>query len=428
MPKNEHRPGYKKAKVGWIPDEWKEVALEDIAQIERGKFSARPRNDPKYYGGPYPFLQTGDVSTSDGIVYSYSQTLNASGLAVSKLFPSGTLLVTIAANIGDVAEVPFDFACPDSLVAVQANENIHRFWLKCFLKAKKKYFVSKATQNAQANINLQTIRPTLVQLPPLLEQEAIAAVLVCWDKAIRHLEVKIGKRRLVKQGLMQKLLSGRIRLPGFSKPWMNTRLEGLGVFSKGAGISKEELSTKGAPCIRYGEIYTVHNFVLKEFHSFVNPALAAISVKITANDLLFAGSGETAEEIGKSVAYMGDVEAYAGGDIILLSVNPVKGRADYLSYYLNTIGRRELNKLGQGQSVVHIYPKNLSKVNLALPPLEEQQAIAKVLATADSEIDTLERKLALFKDQKKFLLNNLVAGTIRLPQFCNHGKHRKARK
>lgn len=117
MHKNENRTGYKKTKLGWIPEEWQTVCLEDIASVERGKFSARPRNDPRYYGGKYPFLQTGDVASASGVIYTYSQTLNEDGLNVSRLFPRETLLITIAANIGDVAEVGMDFACPDSLVA-----------------------------------------------------------------------------------------------------------------------------------------------------------------------------------------------------------------------------------------------------------------------------------------------------------------------
>lgn len=167
---------------------WPVVKLEDIASVERGKFSARPRNDPRYYGGNIPFLQTGDVATATGVISSYSQTLNEAGLGVSRLFPAGTLLITIAANIGDIAEVGFDFACPDSLVAVQPKPDTDKDWLKYFLQTKKSYFEGQATQNAQANINLQTIRPLKLPHPPLAEQQAIAEVLSVWDRAIEKTE------------------------------------------------------------------------------------------------------------------------------------------------------------------------------------------------------------------------------------------------
>ena len=117
--------------------------------------------------------------------------MNEDGLRVSKLFPLGTLLITIAANIGDVAEVGFDFACPDSLVAIQAKDYICKKWLKYFLQTKKPFFESRATQNAQANINLQTIRPLRILLPPLPEQKAIADLLSTWDEAIEKTQALI---------------------------------------------------------------------------------------------------------------------------------------------------------------------------------------------------------------------------------------------
>jgi type I restriction enzyme S subunit len=87
----ELKPGYKQTEVGMIPEEWEVKAFESVAHIERGKFTARPRNDPKYYGGDIPFIQTGDVTNSSGEITTFSQTLNQAGLKVSKLFPRGTL-------------------------------------------------------------------------------------------------------------------------------------------------------------------------------------------------------------------------------------------------------------------------------------------------------------------------------------------------
>ena len=182
-------------------------ALEDIASVERGRFSARPRNDPKYYGGNYPFIQTGDVAQADGMITRYTQTLNEKGLRVSKLFPKGSLVISIAANIGDVAEVDFDFACPDSLVVVRPVPGINKDWLKYALQSKKKYFESCATQNAQANINLQVIKPLKLTVPEPDEQKAIADLLSTWDEAIEKTEqlIQAKERRfqyLVRTGLV----------------------------------------------------------------------------------------------------------------------------------------------------------------------------------------------------------------------------------
>jgi type I restriction enzyme S subunit len=194
------------------PRGWQHTRLDSIASVERGRFSARPRNDTKYYGGDIPFLQTGDVSKSSGKITTFAQTLNELGLQVSKLFPRGTLLITIAANIGDVAEAEFDFACPDSLVAVRPNIGIDKDWLKYFLQGKKRHFESLATQNAQANINLQLIKPMEIELPPADEQRRIAAVLSTWDAAVAGMERIIEAKEKRKRALVQLLLFGKTRL------------------------------------------------------------------------------------------------------------------------------------------------------------------------------------------------------------------------
>ena len=94
-------PQYKKSD-GDLPRSWHVKKLCEIAKVERGKFTPRPRNNPIYYGGKYPFVQTGDVKSSGGLITNHSQTLNDKGLAVSKIFPKGSILITIAANIGEV--------------------------------------------------------------------------------------------------------------------------------------------------------------------------------------------------------------------------------------------------------------------------------------------------------------------------------------
>ena len=117
--------------------------------------------------------------------------------------------------------------------------------------------------------------------------------------------------------------------------WEILPLSSLGSFSKGKGILKEQVIESGLPCIRYGEIYTTHNFILKKFKSFISEEVAAESKEIKNGDILFAGSGETLEEIGKAVAYVGNEKAYAGGDVIILSTNG-NVNAECLSYILET--------------------------------------------------------------------------------------------
>jgi len=199
--------------------------------------------------------------------------------------------------------------------------------------------------------------------------------------------------------------------------WEVISLGELGTFAKGKGILKEQVISVGLPCIRYGEIYTTYNFIIKDFKSFIDEDVAKESKEIKSGDILFAGSGETAEEIGKSVAYIGNEKAYAGGDVIILSTKK-EVNVECLSYALETdIAKKQKRVLGQGNSVVHIYPSDLVNIRLLLPPLPEQKAIAQILGLMDSAINTNNRLITKKELQKNWLMQKLLTGKKRLNKF-----------
>ncbi|MXX16840.1 MAG: restriction endonuclease subunit S, partial [Gammaproteobacteria bacterium] len=140
-------------------------------------FTHRPRNDPKLYGGPYPFIQTGDVARVEKMITEYTQTLNQHGLKVSKLFPSGTLVMTIAANIGDVALLDFEACFPDSIVGFFPQENVNRDYLYRVFQAKRSEFIREAPVNTQGNLNVDRIGSRAIPVPPLHDQIAITSYL-----------------------------------------------------------------------------------------------------------------------------------------------------------------------------------------------------------------------------------------------------------
>lgn len=197
---------FKETKLGMIPKEWEIKQFQEVADISRGKFSHRPRNDKKFYGGVYPFIQTGNVVNCNGRVKKYSQTLNEKGLSVSRIFKKGTIVLTIAANIGDTGILEFDSCFPDSLVGINAKEGMSNIFLEFYLRTRKKYFNSIATQSAQKNINLEKLNPALIIKPPLKEQEKLADILLKIDKKIEICKKNKSKLKLLKKGLMQDLL------------------------------------------------------------------------------------------------------------------------------------------------------------------------------------------------------------------------------
>ena len=233
------------------------------------------------------------------------------------------------------------------------------------------------------------------------------------DALIAAQDKLITKKRAIKTAAMQQLLTGKQRLPGFSGEWEVKRLGDIGLFSKGHGIKKDEVLMQGIPCVRYGEIYTRHNDYVREFFSFVSREVASLALRLREGDLLFAGSGETAEEIGKCVAFLGKVEAYAGGDIVALS--PSRQNSMYLGYLMNHSSIvNQKARMGQGDAVVHISATNLAKVEFRLPSLEEQTAIATILSDMDADIAALEARRAKTQAIKQGMMQELLTGRTRL--------------
>ena len=179
-------PAYKPSGVEWlrdVPAHWNVRRLKQAARVLRGKFTHRPRNDPSLYDGPYPFIQTGEVARAGGVITSYRQTLNERGLAVSRMFPAGTLVMAIAANIGDVAVLDFEACFPDSIVGFVPRNGVERDFLYYVLRAMKPELLREAPVNTQGNLNVERIDPKKIAIAPIHEQQLIA----------QQIEVRMGK-------------------------------------------------------------------------------------------------------------------------------------------------------------------------------------------------------------------------------------------
>jgi len=260
-----------------------------------------------------------------------------------------------------------------------------------------------------------------VTVPPKPEQQRIGRVLATTDRAIATMEKLIAAKRTLKKGLAQQLLTGQRRLPGFNKPWRTRRIDTISRISKGAGVTKEDIQPQGLPAVRYGELYTTYDVQITEVRSFVSSEAAQAAKPIRRGDLLLAGSGEDRIEIGKAAAYMGDGIAYAGGDVIIVS--PTDANSVFLAYLLDgDHARREFYRRAQGESIVHIYMRDVGCLELRLPPREEQDRIAAVLGAADREIVLLEKKLAALRELKKGLMQKLLSGPVKVGTKVPYGQ------
>ncbi|GBR46749.1 restriction endonuclease subunit S [Acetobacter pomorum] len=385
-----------------LPEGWDLCRLEDLATVERGKFSARPRNDPKFFGGNIPFVQTGDVTNASIYVKNYSQTLNKEGLSVSRIFPKGTILMTIAANIGDTAIASFDLACPDSLVGIIAKKNkADTYWLRIFLGAQKTTLENYAPQNAQKNINLQTLKPLEILTPPLPEQKKIAAILSTWDRAIEGTEKLLANSQQQKKALMQQLLTGKKRLPGFTGEWKQHRLSDCCHIVMGSSPKSEFYNEtgKGLPLLQ-------GNADIKNRFSYPRIFTSEITKECNVGDILLS--------VRAPVGTVSIAVHHACIGRGISSIRVKKGNSQEFAYqYFLSIEDR-WDRLAQGSTFEAVNGDDIKKLTIQLPSLPEQKAIAAVLSTTDEEIAAIESDLSRLRQEKKALMQQLLTGKRRV--------------
>jgi type I restriction enzyme S subunit len=276
-------------------------------------------------------------------------------------------------------------------------------------------FVRLANGATRFGLGIDSLNNALLPLPPLAEQRKIAEILRTWDEAIETAEAELKAKQERKRGLMQKLLNPSAEGAGalMMKGPQTVLLSKLGILKKGGAILREKLRPEGAAVILYGDIYTKYSEIVTRLVSRVDPSAVVDGVRINDGDIVFAGSGETAEEIGKCIAYVGNEEAYAGGDVVILSNHGQDAR--YLGYALNAGDAiRQKMRLGQGSSVMHLYKDDVGSIRIPLPPLAEQRKIAQVLQSEDAAIDSLKVKAGLLRDQKRGLMQKLLTGDVRV--------------
>ena len=200
--------------IGEIPEHWDVVKLKYITKISRGLFNHRPRNDSRLYDGEYPFIQTGDVARSDKYITTYSQTLNELGIKVSKVFPKGTITMTIAANVGDDAILNFNAYFPDSVVGFTVKDGYDENYVYYLFKALKETFVRASIANTQLNLNIERSKEIRAAISyDTQEQKRIAFHLdkKCSqiDRLIAIKQAKIEKLEQYKRSLIYEYVTGK---------------------------------------------------------------------------------------------------------------------------------------------------------------------------------------------------------------------------
>jgi type I restriction enzyme S subunit len=411
------KPGYQRTDVGVIPEGWSVQAVGDL--VEAGA--------PICYG----VVQVGQHTGAGVPIVAIKFVKEISTAPLHRTAPvlekpyirsrptGGDVLISIKGTIGRVGIVPAGFQGNISreLARLRVNRDTCPEFIAHQLEAgaTQDRIMRSVVGTTRLEFSIASLRQFQLPIPPTVtEQRAIAAALSDVDTLLAALDRLLAKKRDVKRAAMQQLLTGQSRLPSFTGKWEVQRLGSIGTFVKGSGIRKDEAASGDIPCVRYGEIYTRHHDVVRQFTSRISRSVAAQATRLKRGDILFAGSGETKEEIGKAVAFVDDCEAYAGGDIVIL--RPHSSDSTFLGYYLNTppIQVQKASR-GQGDAVVHIGAAALAAIEITMPvDTAEQSAIATVLSDMDAELAALEQRRDKTLALKQGMMQELLTGRTRL--------------
>jgi type I restriction enzyme S subunit len=366
--------------------EWQILKLKEVAKIARGKFTPRPRNNPIYYNGVIPFVQTSDVVNANGKIEVYTQTLNAKGLAVSKLFPAGTILITIAANIGHVGVLQIDMACPDSLIGITPNDETHNYFLNYYLATHQKKMDYLAPEGAQKNINIDFLNPYKVPSTSLPEQQKIASFLSAVDEKIQQLTKKKALLEAYKKGVMQQLFSGQLRFKdenGKAYPDWEEKLLGEIATKASSNISANTIEDN----VGEYKLYGASGFLKKiDFFREKEPFISIV----------------------KDGAGVGRTLLCDANSSVLGTLDIIKPKVKVVLYFLySVLNNVRFDKYMVGSTIPHIYYKDYSNDKITIPCLEEQQKIATYLSRIDTKIESVNNQITQTQTFKKGLLQQL---------------------
>ena len=297
------------------------------------------------------------------------------------------------------------------LMFLPKNNRVNlEFVLLFFLRSRGKSLLELASPGGAGRnktLGQQSFAELKITLPKVEEQEKIASFLDEIALRITQLHRKYELLETYKKGVMQKIFSQQIRFKqDDGKPfvdWEKQKLGEVANFSKGKGISKENLVKSGKlKCIRYAELYTFYDEVISDVISSTNldPKDLVLSIE---NDLIIPSSGETAIDIARAACIKNSGVAL-GGDLNILRT---KIDGCFLAHYLNHYKKNEIAKIAQGNTVVHLYNSHLKTINIEIPVQKEQEKIANFLTSIDKKIEAVALQIEAMEEFKKGLLQKM---------------------
>lgn len=420
----ELKEGYKKTDIGLIPNDWEIAKFKDITKVITCGLAATPTYVDESIGRP--FLSAQNVRDGRVVYDKYKFISKELYNLITKHNPpeKGDLLYTrVGAGIGEagVIETEMKFGIYVSLTLIKVkSKKLYNYYLLQQLNSPKFKTLAKNGQFAGGgvqNLNVQVVRDFLIPLPSLPEQQAIAEVLSDTDNLIQSLERQIDKKRQIKQGAMQKLLSPKVG-------WEEKKLGDIFEISGGFSATREQLSDDGYCYLHYGDIHGSTKTYIDCEQDYSNiPKLKIELTKISKKSLLKNGDivfVDASEDEDGTSRHLVIRNKYNLPFISGLHTIVAKSKTDSLDLkfknycFQSNYIKEQFRFYAVGTKVSGVSKTSIKNIKIYIPPIAEQKNIAILLESMDIEISKLEQKNSKYKQLKQGLMQNLLTGKIRL--------------
>jgi len=407
--------GYKQTDVGIIPEDWEVKRLGDIGESIIGlTYSPSDVSRSGLLVHRSSNIQNNKLSYLDNVYVNKKVNekliLRKKDILICVRNGSRDLIGKSALIVGK--SVGETFGAFMSVYRVNENQDY------IFYLITSDVIQSQINQSLGATINQITNKTLNDFIAPFPndpnEATTISKVLFDIDSLISKLDQLIQKKKNIKQGAMQELLTGKRRLPGFSGEWVEKKLDQIADFYKGSGLSKSKIVNDGKyPCILYGELFTTYSEVINQVISHTNAIEGLTSKK---GDVLLPGS-TTTSGIDLATASSLEVEnVLLGGDMIVLRKKTNEAfNSKFLAHYLTHISKYKIAEISQGITIIHLHGSRLKDISIFVPSdIKEQDSISRIIVEMSSEILLLESQRKKYQDLKQGMMQQLLTGKIRL--------------
>lgn len=412
------KKGYKQTEIGVLPEDWTIGYLSDFGKVQSGGTPSTTIAD--YWGGNIAWCTPSDItSTPIKYINSTQRTITDEGLKSSAaiVMPAGSILLCTRATIGElkINSIPMATNQGFKNITIDGRGNAEFFYY--LLQTKKNSMLELAIGSTFLEISKTALCKIPLQIPIRDEQNRIADVLSDIDNLVVVLEKQIAKKKAIKQGAMQELLTGKRRLPGFSGEWRyfnlmkNSKVKARIGWQ---GLKKSEYLDSGYALLVTGTDFDDGRVLWDGCHYVTRSRYEQDrNIQLQNNDILITKDGS----LGKAALVQGLTKPATLNSGIFV-IRPLQDAYDPVFVYQilsSFVFKNFLDRLSAGSTIIHLYQKDVGKFEFLLPPtIAEQKAIAEALSEMDSDIAALENKLTKYRQVKQGMMQQLLTGKIRL--------------